>query len=117
MEEPSAKIVPCEIDGDVMYVAGQILHRGQQVGESDGEPIYEWLPEPPASAAPRRLWQLIVLWIAVAWCSTVVGAIESVELHWWPVTGLAAITLTITAIAGWQALRSAADCAAAGRSV
>lgn len=43
-DDQRAQIVPCEIDGNRMYAAGQIWERGQQFPVTDGEPIYEWLP-------------------------------------------------------------------------
>jgi len=42
--EMSARFVPCEVDGDLMYGGGRILRRGACLGDWDGEPIYEWWP-------------------------------------------------------------------------
>lgn len=44
MLEDQDGIVPAEIDGDVMYAGGRILLRGDEIGDWNGEPLYEWWP-------------------------------------------------------------------------
>lgn len=50
-EDQAARVVPCEIDGNIMYAGGVIAKRGKQIDIVDGEPIYEWLVQPPAEPA------------------------------------------------------------------
>jgi hypothetical protein len=50
-DDQTARIVPCEIDGDIMYGGGKILLRGEQIGEWNGEPLYEWWPVRPQGVA------------------------------------------------------------------
>lgn len=50
-EDQTARVVPCEIDGNIMYAGGVIAKRGKQIDIVDGEPIFEWLVQPPAEPA------------------------------------------------------------------
>lgn len=45
--EQWARIVPAEVDGDIMYAGGMICRRGRLLEEHTervGHPVYEWWP-------------------------------------------------------------------------
>jgi hypothetical protein len=45
--DESARILPAEIEGDLMYSGGLILCRGKSLGDWNGHEIFEWWPIQP----------------------------------------------------------------------